>query len=163
MDTVSLPPWLTLELAVSIATFVATIIGVVIAYRKLKPGLRVQVTRCTHVVRYMNPNRQEEPAGTEINIEFTIRNTGARTSIYNVGIKCKPIGQTYQTTEKVQSPQAIAINHGDTKIFSHQFYVPRRGIEDVSLNCAFYIYHSFGKKKVRTKSNYHGERESESA
>jgi len=158
MDGISFPEWLTPQLVVSIGMLIATITGVVIAHRKLRPGLRVKATRCVHSVRYIGPIKQNAIAGTQLSVEFTIRNTGARTSIYDVEIRCKPMGQFYRTTEKVQSIRAVTVKKGDTITYSHQFYIPRRGVFETSLSCTFFLHHAYGKTKVKTKSNFQGAR-----
>ena len=163
MNEISFPSWLTPELVISIVTLVATISGLIIAYlayRKLKPGLHVQVTRCMHSVRYTSPTKESararEVAGTELTAEFAIRNAGERTSIYDVGIRCKSTGQLYQTTEKVQWIRAVTVKKGDTITYSHQFYIPRRGFFETSFECTFFLYHTYGKKKVKAESNFQG-------
>lgn len=153
MDDISVPPWLTPELIISIGSLIAVMISAAVAYRKLKPGLRLQVVRCTHKVRYAGPQRSPgKIAGTELVVDLEIRNTGGRTSIHEVGIHCKPLKQDYSTTERVH-PHAIIIERGNQATYKHQFYIPKRGVFETPLNCTFILHHTHGKSKVRGKSN----------
>ena len=153
MDDISVPTWLTPELIVSIGSLIAALISAAIAYRKFKPGLRLRVVRCTHKVRYAGPGRRSgDIAGTELVVDFEIRNTGGRTSIHEVEIRCKPLKQDYRTTERVQ-PRAITIDRGNQAAYTHQFYIPRRGVFETPLDCTFFLHHTHGKSKVKAKSS----------
>ena len=159
IDKISIPKWVTPALLVSLCTFVVAIVGGFAKYLGSKPNLRVEVCRCAHSVRYIDPSKRSDIAGTEIAAEFSIINRGVRTSIDRVEIRCKPAGQHYRTTEKVQTRRAVTIGKGDTVPYSHNFYVPKRGIFETQLKCTFFLRHTYGKKKVKAKSNLYGERE----
>lgn len=83
------------ELVILIGTFIATCVGVLIAYRKLKPGLRVRVVRCTHKVRYARSRISNVIAGTEVVVEFEIGNTGGKTTIFGVEIRAGYLLRTH--------------------------------------------------------------------
>jgi hypothetical protein len=147
----SLPSWITPEFIVIVAGLVVAIVACLIAYRELKPGLRVRVVRCTHKVRYAGPRRSGNLAGTELVASFEIGNTGGRTSVYEIELKCKPMGQEYRNTERVQP--TIIIDKGDTTSYDHQFYIPKREVSENLFKCSFLLHHTHGKKKVKAKSN----------
>jgi len=152
MDNLSVPPWITPEVILLAAGLIVSIAAFFIAYRELKPGLRVRVVRCTHKVRYAGPRRRSgRIAGTEIVVKFEIGNTGGRTSIYQLEFSCKPLKQEYRTTERIQP--AIVIDKGGQETYKHQFYIPKREVSETPLNCTFFLHHTHGKKKVKARSN----------
>jgi len=152
MDRSWLPSWFTPELGISILILVFTIILVYLAYRELRPGLRVRVKRCFHKVRYAGPRRTgTDIAGTELVVDLEIGNTGGTTTIHEIEIRCKPMKLAYHTTESVQS-RSIVIERGKEKKYLHQFFIPKREITESPLKCTFFLHHTHGKKKVKAKS-----------
>ena len=155
MNNISVPTWLTPELIISIGILVVGLLSAIIAYRKLKPGLRVLVVKCTHKVRYAGPGRRSgDVAGTELIVDFEIRNTGGRTSIHEVEIRCKPLKQDYHTTEIVRP--YIIIERGNQATYTHQFYISKRGVFETPLKCTFLLHYTHGKKKIKAKSSLRG-------
>ena len=155
MDNFSLPPWITAEAILGLGVLAAAIVDVFLAYRELKPGLRVRVNKCTHKIRYAGPGRRSgDIAGTEIVPSFEINNTGGRTTIYQIEIKCKPGKQEYRTTERIQHP--IVVDHGGHEPLTHQFYIPKREVSENSLDCTFFLHHTFARKKVKARSSLVG-------
>ncbi|MCJ7633669.1 hypothetical protein MUP77_14925 [Candidatus Bathyarchaeota archaeon] len=142
--------WLTPSLIVSFGVLVATATAAFISFRASRPNLDVETSRCWHSVRYTRAKK--EIAGTQLAVEFTIKNKGEKTSIYNVGVSCKSTGDPYQTTEKVNGMPSITIGKGNTERYMHNFYIRKRVLE-MQLDCTFWLYHTYGKKKVKAKSN----------
>ena len=156
MDSISVPDWVTPALIVSIGILFVAIIGVIIAYRKYasehKPHLKIRNVRCTHKVRYAGQRTSGVIAGTELIVEFEIVNTGVRTSITEVEIRCKPEGQEYRTTERVE-PHTITIDTGNQVTYTHQFYIVKRDVRQTPLDCTFILHHTYAKKKIKAKSS----------
>jgi len=146
---------ITPELIISIGILIFTAASVLIAYAKLKPGLHVQVLSCKHhVVEHRNSRRKYKEIGTQIEVKFKILNTGVKTSIDEVGINCKISESSFQTSEKVKSRSLIIIEKGGIAEYTHQFYLPNHEVTEMLLLCTFFLHHTYGKKKVETKSNF---------
>lgn len=152
LGVISFVSMITPELIVSIGILISTVAGVLIAYIKLKPGLRVQILRCTHQVVGHRNRRRKRKAGTRIEAKFKILNTGARTSIHKVGVYCKTSGPPFQNSEEVQSQHLIVIEKGEIVEYTHKFDIHNREVFETPLLSTFFLYHTYGKKKVKAKS-----------
>jgi len=142
------------ELFVAISTLISAAASVFIVYLKLRPGLRVHVLKCTHrIAGHRNQRGNPKEASTIVEVKFKILNTGAKTSIHKIGLNCKTLGYSFETSEKVKSRSFIKIGKGEILEYVHSFLIPNCEFFETPLRCKFSLHHTYGKKKLRTKSN----------
>jgi len=162
MNNSTTPFWSNPLVYIPILGLIVASLALLVRYLGLKsqtnPELSVETTRCDHKIRYRTPNviSRDNIVGTELVISVQIKNTGVRTTIYDVEIICHPILPLYRTKEMVIKPEGIIIDRGGVANYTHQFFVQKQGLFNNPLNCRLILHHTYGEEKVMIKSNLRG-------
>jgi hypothetical protein len=149
------PDWLTPAIAISIASAVGVVSGgfaqAYISYRATKPGLRIEVCRCTHHIR--TRRERKDLAGTELNLALRIHNTGQKTTVSQVELCLESFRTKKEVFRNKESVKDGGFDVERSKPYTHKFYIYNQMLNDGQLKCVCWLYHTFGQKKFKTESN----------
>lgn len=130
---------MSVELGLSTISLIMALAGLIlhfVKFRKEKPNLNIELTKCRH-----NPSSTKVKK-TELRLQFYIHNKGDRPTQLN-SLELQEHKQTHALGDAVEANKSLKQDC--------YFNIPSRIIDD-KLQCTFILHHTHGEKKFEVTS-----------